>query len=87
MKIAPFQVQQTLEQAASLGVAPALALGVCRSLGPVKTWYAGRLQMDRRSAPCDEHTIFDLASLTKPLSTTLAILKRIEGGVLTLSAS
>jgi CubicO group peptidase (beta-lactamase class C family) len=41
---------------------------------------AGYCSSTPRSGPIRKHTIFDLASLTKPLATTLAIMKLVDEG-------
>ncbi len=41
---------------------------------------AGRTSLNPRDPAVDEHTIFDLGSLTKPLCTTLAIMRLVELG-------
>ncbi len=40
-----------------------------------------------RPVPMEKDTIFDLASLTKPLATTLAVMKLVDDGMLDLDAS
>jgi CubicO group peptidase (beta-lactamase class C family) len=45
---------------------------------------AGYCSSTPRSEPIRKHTIFDLASLTKPLATTLAIMKLVDQGDLYL---
>jgi CubicO group peptidase (beta-lactamase class C family) len=44
----------------------------------------GRLDSDPESAPAQEDTVFDLASLTKVLSTTNLVMRFVERGSLTL---
>ncbi|MFN3198477.1 MAG: serine hydrolase domain-containing protein [Bradymonadia bacterium] len=65
-----------LPDAKGLRVAPALALGVSTLRGQSRCWYAGQ---------ATPHTIFDLASLTKPLTTLLWGLRLVEAGRLTLT--
>ncbi len=48
---------------------------------------AGRASRDRKSPPVTPDTIFDLASLTKPLATTLALMLLADRGLLTLSTT
>ncbi len=48
---------------------------------------AGRLSRDADSPRATLHTVFDLASLTKPLATALAVLRLMEQGRLELNAS
>lgn len=79
-----FRLQQRLQQASRVGVAPALAVAASKGLqGEVFTWYAGSL--DHESGPaCGPETVFDLASLTKPLTTTLWCLRLAQAGRLNL---
>lgn len=44
----------------------------------------GHAQLTPTPIPLHEHTVFDLASLTKPVFTTTAILRHLEAGRLTL---
>ena len=44
----------------------------------------GRLTFDAASAPASDDTIFDLASLTKVVSTTPLVMQQVERGVLAL---
>jgi CubicO group peptidase (beta-lactamase class C family) len=44
----------------------------------------GRLDPDAESAPAEESTIFDLASLTKVLATTSLVMRLLENGALAL---
>ena len=73
-----FRLQRRLTQASQMGVAPALALGVIHGKEHQrKTWFAGHLD-DGGNGTCNEKTIFDLASLTKPLTTTLWLLRLVQ---------
>src|SRR5438477_597803 len=44
----------------------------------------GRLTFDPDAAPASDDTIFDLASLTKVISTTPLVMQQVERGVLAL---
>jgi CubicO group peptidase (beta-lactamase class C family) len=44
----------------------------------------GRLTFDPDSAPADDDTVFDLASLTKVLATTTLVMRLVERGILSL---
>jgi CubicO group peptidase (beta-lactamase class C family) len=48
---------------------------------------AGRASRDRKSPPVTLDTIFDLASLTKPLATTLALMLLADRGRITLATT
>ena len=83
------------------GVAPAVAFAVSRGDAPTRTWYAGRhrpataatgprfkaasADTPAENLACSEDTVFDLASLTKPLTTTLWCLRLVEDGRLSLT--
>lgn len=58
-----------LKRAHAEGVAPALAFGIARADAVVLTEYVGRTHAD--GVAVTDETVFDLASLTKPLTTTL----------------
>lgn len=59
-----------LRAAVARGVAPAIAFGIARGDEPMESWFAGREGDGPGAAPVGPTTRFDLASLTKPLTTT-----------------
>lgn len=65
----PLRVRQLMRKALAEHVAPAIAFGVVRSNSIVLCELAGRTRPD--GPPVTPATIYDLASLTKPLTTTL----------------
>lgn len=79
------QVAQLLRRGIAEGVAPAIAFAASRGDDPPSTWFAGRHTPEPESTPCDAATVFDLASLTKPLTTTLWCLRLVDAGELSLS--
>ncbi len=79
------QIAQLLRRGVAEGVAPAIAFAVSRGDAPARAWFAGRHTPEPDARPCDATTVFDLASLTKPLSTTLWCLRLVEAGSLSLS--
>lgn len=78
------QIEAALSAAVDQGVAPAMALGVITAEGERHRWFAGQVQAERVGAPAGPETIFDLASLTKPLTTLLWALRLIEAGAISL---
>jgi CubicO group peptidase (beta-lactamase class C family) len=73
-------IEETIRQAVAAGVGTSIALSVSRSTGPVKEWYFGQHLPDATGLACSAQSYFDLASLTKPLTTTLWFLKAVEAG-------
>lgn len=74
------RIDQALRAAVVDGVAPAIAFAVSRGEAPPQCWFAGREGPEPDAPPCNASTRFDLASLTKPLCTTIWILRLIEAG-------
>lgn len=74
------RIEQTLRRAMAEGVAPAVAFAVSRGDHPAETWYAGKHHPGPTGPACSRETIFDLASLTKPLSTTLWAMRLANDG-------
>jgi CubicO group peptidase (beta-lactamase class C family) len=64
------RIQQILRRAITESVAPAIGFAVSRRDNPPGVWYAGQHAPGGDAPACGPHTIFDLASLTKPLTTT-----------------
>lgn len=78
------RIGQILRSAVAEGVAPAIAFGVARGDAPPRMWFAGREGTGPNAPPTGPSTRFDLASLTKPLTTAAWILQLVERGVLDL---
>ncbi|MCP9438527.1 MAG: serine hydrolase [Nitrospira sp.] len=77
---APVSLRAAMEQAVADGVFPGAVLAVRRGL--TDTWLiaAGRLSSHPSSRPVSSATIYDLASLTKPLATVTAIALLVQEG-------
>ncbi|MGH7584788.1 MAG: serine hydrolase domain-containing protein [Gemmatimonadales bacterium] len=73
-----------LDSAVAAGAAPGAVIGLSMH---GKRWYygTGRLGLDDATRP-DEHTVYDLASLTKVVALTSAALHEVEAGALDLDA-
>ncbi len=69
-----------MQQAVARGVFPGAVLAVRRGEGPAVVCCAGRLSNDPSSHAVTPQTIYDLASLTKPLATVTAIVLLIQDG-------
>lgn len=65
---------------------PAAALEVGTAAGPIWSDAVGTLTFDAGAAPASRATIFDLASLTKPIATTTVIMELVRSGALSLDA-
>lgn len=78
-------IQDALRSAVAEGVAPAIALGVS-ARGRTWIWFAGREGPTPDAAACGPTTRFDLASLTKPLTTVTWALRLASAGQLPLEA-
>ena len=74
------RIEQILRRALAERVAPAIAFAVSRGDSPTECWHVGRLRDAADAAPCGPETVFDLASLTKPLSTTLWAMRLADEG-------
>jgi len=77
-------VSNILIHAAASRAFPAAVIEVGRSARPEWRWAVGTLTYDPASPPAREDTIFDLASLTKVLSTTPLVMRLVERGGLGL---
>ena len=66
------------------GRIPGAVLGVLDAEGRVAVRVGGAAQLEPGRAPASRATIYDLASLTKPLFTTTAILRLVEQGRIAL---
>lgn len=83
-------LEQLFDRALAKGVFTAAACAIFTESGDrpgrlIKTW--GRTRKGKKGEKVNPETIFDLASLTKPLCTTLSILCLIDQGVLDWSDS
>lgn len=67
-----------VRNAIASGAFPAASIEVGHADGPIWRYSTGRLAYDHESAPVDEETIFDLASLTKVLATTSLIMRAVD---------
>jgi CubicO group peptidase (beta-lactamase class C family) len=78
------RVEQALDDAVARGVFPGAVLLLRDG---ARTFYqraVGYRQLEPTRAPMDEGTIFDVASLTKPLATTIAVMLLVRDGKLHL---
>jgi CubicO group peptidase (beta-lactamase class C family) len=71
-----------LEHAIEDRIFPAATAEVGNSRGAIWRTTAGALTFDEGAPPADDSTIFDLASLTKPIATTSAIMQLAGRGAL-----
>lgn len=79
------RITQLIQQAIADGVAPAIAFSV-EHRGQRTTWYAGQHGPGLHEPATSATTRFDLASLTKPLTTALWALRLASDGRLDLTA-
>ncbi|MCA9548075.1 MAG: beta-lactamase family protein [Myxococcales bacterium] len=79
----PHRIQDALRSAVAEGVAPALAFAVQRGEQRWR-WFAGREGPEAGAPACGPTTRFDLASLTKPLTTVTWALRLATQGKLDL---
>ena len=73
-------IQTALEQAVSQGVFPGAVLAIRHGGNPVVQICAGRLSITPEGPSVQTSTIYDLASLTKPLATVTALALLIQQG-------
>ena len=78
-------VAPLLEKVAS-GEIPAIAAGVINTKGDISTSYHGFAQLVPEQIPLRPEYLFDLASLTKVLFTTIEIMRLIEEGAFNLES-
>jgi len=78
------RIKDLLDKGLQDGVYPGAVLLVAYGNGVVFIEEAGHVSSAPYSASVKEDTIFDLASLTKPLATTLAVMKLVDRGDLYL---
>lgn len=74
------KIKDLLETGMKDGVYPGAALLVAKDGHIVFFQEVGHLSLIPEQIPMRKDTIFDLASLTKPLSTTLALMKLVDAG-------
>jgi CubicO group peptidase (beta-lactamase class C family) len=79
-------LERALDQALAQGVAPSVALACGQGDALLFSRVLGWASLRPRALPVREHTLYDLASLTKVLATTLLIMKECEAGRLDLDA-
>ncbi|MGE3979408.1 MAG: serine hydrolase domain-containing protein [Nitrospira sp.] len=77
-------IQTALNRAVTDGVFPGAVLAVRCGDRPVARFHAGRLSISPPGPPVSDSTIYDLASLTKPLATATSIALLIQRGDLQL---
>jgi len=65
---------------------PAVVCEVGRASGPLWREALGHLSFDAGALPCEESTVFDLASLTKVIATTSLILREVRTGAMAIDA-
>ena len=78
--------RRVVADAISRSVFPAATIEVGSSDGPIWSDALGTVTFDRGAAPTTGATIFDLASLTKPIATTTVIMELVRTGALSLDA-
>jgi len=79
-----FLCQQGVEKEVFPGVVAAVSMGFGKERKRIISSF-GKTRLDTNGATVESTTFFDLASLTKPLATTLLVLYLIEKGVLDLN--
>lgn len=77
-------VDDLLADAVSSGVAPAVVLEVGRAAGAIRRSAFGRLTYEPDASAATNETVFDLASLTKVISTTTLVMRAADAGALRL---
>jgi CubicO group peptidase (beta-lactamase class C family) len=77
-------VDELLARAVSTGVTPAAVIEVGRAAGSLRRAAYGRLTYEPEAAPATTDTVFDLASLTKVISTTTLVMRAVDAGALRL---
>ncbi|MGQ0695711.1 MAG: serine hydrolase domain-containing protein [Nitrospiraceae bacterium] len=77
---APPSLHAALEQAVASGIFPGAVLAIRQGGGPSCLITAGRISTDPSSNPVTSSTVYDLASLTKPLATVTSLALLIQRG-------
>jgi len=80
------RVDALVERAIARGVTPGAALAVGRRAGVVRLRGYGRLDWRRGYDRVTPHTLYDLASLTKTVGTTTAVMLLVQDGKLDVGA-
>lgn len=80
----PPRTRELLRAAVGSGGLPGAALGVVDAAGRRATLLVGHARLQPGPAPLQADTVFDLASLTKPLFTARTVLRAAEDGRLDL---
>ncbi|MBW1996836.1 MAG: serine hydrolase [Deltaproteobacteria bacterium] len=78
------RIRDLLERGVDEGVFPGAVLLCARGEEVAMAEAVGNLSIVPRYVPMKKDTIFDLASLTKPLATTLAVMKLFDSGKIDL---
>lgn len=78
------RVQQMLEEGVREGVCPGAVVAAGLEGDIVLSAFAGLRSTEPPGIEVDKGTIFDLGSLTKPLVTTLAVMRLVELGIIDL---
>lgn len=73
-------IQAALEQAVTDSVFPGAVLAVRHGGGPANVFTAGRVSMHEAAQAVQPTTVYDLASLTKPLATATALVLLMQAG-------
>ena len=73
-----------VREAIAGGAFPAASIEVGRAAGPLWRDATGRLTYEADALSVDQHTVFDLASLTKVLATTTLAMRAVDAGHLNL---
>lgn len=73
-------IQTALDRAVTDGIFPGAVLEVSCRDGPIARFHAGRLSISPPGPPVSDSTIYDLASLTKPLATVTALVLLMQKG-------
>lgn len=79
-----YQIESLLKEGVHEGVYPGAVLLVAQAGVIVFLEAVGLRSLRPKVAPMQKETIFDLASLTKPLATTLAIMKLVDDVIIDL---
>lgn len=79
-------VRSVLERATAAGLTPGAVLGWRRGEGPVRTVALGRAVVASPTCRARSETVWDLASLTKPLCVTTLSLRASREGLLDLAS-